>query len=310
MPSATNDTRPALIVHGGAWDIPDDQVEAHLNGVRLAAETGWRLLREGASALDAVQAAVCVMEDDPTFDAGRGSHLNAAGHVELDALIMDGATLSAGSVAAVQRVCHPISLARLVMDKSEHVLLVGSGAAHFAVEHGMHLCRPDDLITPRELQRWREVQRDRRYKTRDSFRKKRHPSDTVGAVALDKKGNLASATSTGGIPNKYPGRVGDSPLIGCGTYADNEVAAVSTTGWGETMIKVVMAKTVIDLIQRNNGDPLKAAHEALAILEKKVKGYGGVIALTPDGQIGVTYNTPRMAYGYLTSARRRPVVSI
>lgn len=265
--------------------MPDDEVDAHLKGVRRAAETGWRLLSQGTSALDAVEAAVRVMEDDPTFDAGRGSHLNAAGHVELDALIMDGATLNAGSVAAVQRVCHPISLARLVMEKSEHVMLVAQGAEQFAREHGLPLCKPEELVIARELERWQATSTHH---------------DTVGAVARDARGNIAVATSTGGTPNKRPGRVGDSPLIGCGGYADNRTGGVSATGHGEALMKVVMSKTVCDLMARGLGAQ-HAAQAALKVLAERVNGLGGVIVVDALGRIGAAHNTPRMAHAYVTN---------
>lgn len=300
----------SLVVHGGAWDIPDDLVEAHREGVHRALKAGWSILHKGGTAVDAVESAIMMMEDDDTFDAGRGSFINAAGEIELDASIMDGKTFQAGAVAAVQNVKNPIRLARKIMEESEHILLVGMGATRFAREHGVRTCGQDDLITNRELERWREAQGRKHHSTKEAFRRKKMPVDTVGAVALDHHGNLASGTSTGGTPNKYPGRVGDSPLIGCGTYADNAVGAVSTTGWGEAMIKVVMAKTVIDLMDRNGGDPDKAVRDGLKILERKADGYGGLIAINNEGQIGISYNTPRMARALMTSELKAPVIAI
>ena len=300
----------SLVVHGGAWDIPDDLVDAHREGVHRALKAGWSILHKGGTAVDAVESAIMMLEDDDTFDAGRGSFINAAGEIELDASIMNGKTFRAGAVAAVQNVKNPIRLARKIMDESEHILLVGMGATRFAREHGVRTCGQDDLITNRELERWREAQGRKQHSTRDAFRRKKVPVDTVGAVALDHFGNIASGTSTGGTPNKYPGRVGDSPLIGCGTYADNTVGGVSTTGWGEAMIMVVMAKTVIDLMDRNGGDPDKAVHDGLKILERKADGYGGLIAINNEGRIGITYNTPRMARAYMTSELKAPFVAI
>jgi len=303
----------ALVVHGGAWDIPDEMVEAHRKGVSKALKRGWDVLQDGGSAVDAVEEAVIVMEDDDTFDAGRGSFLNAAGEIELDASIMSGKGLRAGAVAAVQNVVHPISLARVVMEKSEHILLVGLGATRFAKEHKVATCGMDDLIIGREVERWRASQRAGKNKgggTIEGFRRKEGPGDTVGAVALDAGGNLASGTSTGGTPNKYPGRVGDSPLIGCGTYADNDIGSVSTTGWGEGMIKVVMAKGVIDLMARNGEDPEAAAKEGIAILKRKAGGYGGVIALSRHGKIGLSFNTPRMARACMSSAMKSPIAAV
>lgn len=300
----------ALVLHGGAWDIPDDAVESHRKGLKMALKAGWEVLKKKGSAVDAVEQAIVLMEEDETFDAGRGSFINAAGEVELDASIMNGATFRAGAVAAVQNIPHPITLARAIMEKSDHVLLVGMGASRFAHEHKIKTCSQDDLITMRELDRWRALQADPGFTPKDAFRKKSQPGGTVGAVALDCHGNVAAGTSTGGPPNKYPGRVGDSPLIGCGTYADNAAGAVSTTGWGEAMIKVVMAKTVADLMATRTNNASRAAEEAIAILKNKAKGYGGVIALDPGGNIGVAFNTPRMARAYLTSSMRSPVVEV
>lgn len=300
----------ALAVQGGAWDIPDDLVDLHRDGVHRAMQAGWKVLEGGGTAVEAVETAVMIMEDDETFDAGRGSFINQSGEVELDASIMNGATLRAGAVAAVKHVRNPIALARKVMEESDHVLLVGMGATRFAREHGVKTCKQDDLITLRELDRWRDVQADKRFRTKDAFRRKRVAADTVGAVALDARGNIASGTSTGGTPNKYPGRVGDSPLIGCGTYADNTVGGVSTSGWGEAMITVVMAKSVVDLIERLEGDPQAAAEQGLRMLARRVDGYGGVVAVTPDGRVGVSYNTPRMARAYMSSSMERPVVGV
>jgi beta-aspartyl-peptidase (threonine type) len=298
----------ALVLHGGAWDIPDELVEPHKRGLRAAIKAGWEVLRKNGSAVDAVEQAIVVMEEDETFDAGRGSFINAAGEVELDASIMSGVAFQAGAVAAVQNIPHPITLARAIMEKSEHVLLVGLGATRFAREHRIPTCSQDDLITSRELDRWRILQSDGEFTAKDAFRKRRQPSGTVGAVALDIKGTVAAGTSTGGIPNKFPGRVGDSPLIGCGTYADNNIGAVSTSGWGEAMIKVVMAKTVVDLMELKRMTPTEAVQDALRILEKKTRGYGGIIALNPRGEVGIAFNTPRMARAYQVSSMRLPVV--
>lgn len=300
----------ALVVHGGAWDIPDELVEPHRIGVQKAIMVGMAVLSDGGSAVDAVEAAITIMEDDDTFDAGVGSFLNAAGEIELDASIMDGTTLKAGALASVQNIKNPIQLARRIMDNSEHVFLVGKGAVRFAMEQGMRTCTQDELITEREIQRWRDWQKKSPGSTKDAFRKKKVPVDTVGAVALDAKGNIASGTSTGGTPNKFPGRVGDSPLIGAGTYADGSVGGVSTTGWGEAMIRVVMAKSVVDLMEHRKLDPAAAASEGIRILERKADGYGGVIVLNMKGQVGIAYNTPRMARGYMTSALREPWVAV
>jgi beta-aspartyl-peptidase (threonine type) len=300
----------SLVVHGGAWDIPDELVDAHREGVRRAVKEAWGILKGGGSAVDAVERAITIMDDDETFDAGRGSFMNKSGLVELDASIMNGKNYRAGAVAAVENVKNPISLARKIMEQSEHVMLVGMGATRFALEHGVKTCKPDDLITIRELDRWRDAHRQAQYSPKDIFSRKRVAADTVGAVALDQHGDIASGTSTGGTPNKHPGRVSDSPLIGCGTYADNDIGGVSTTGWGEALIKVVMAKTVIDLMDRNGGNPGTAVLDGVKILERKVEGFGGIIALNKAGKVGVAFNTPRMARGFMNSGMRTPVVAI
>ncbi len=300
----------SFIVHGGAWDIPDDLVEAHRIGVRRALGIGWNILSNGGTAVEAVEKAVNFMEDDPTFDAGRGSFVNSIGDIELDASIMDGTTFRAGAIAAVQNIRYPISLARIIMDKSEHILLAGSGAVRFAEEHGITQCSKEDLLVGRELERWKAIKSSAKsISTKDAFRKKT-PLDTVGAVALDNSGVIASGTSTGGTPNKYPGRVGDSPLIGCGTYADSTFGGASCTGWGEAIIKVVLAKTVIDLMEYNGGDPAAAAKQGIARLEKKADGFGGVIVLNKNGVPASAFNTPRMARAYRNSEMNSDVVEV
>ncbi|MDE3058837.1 MAG: isoaspartyl peptidase/L-asparaginase [Bacteroidota bacterium] len=299
----------AFIVHGGAWDIPDDQLGANRAGVEKALTIGWEILSNGGSAVEAVEKAVVSLEDDPTFDAGVGSHVNAAGEIELDASIMNGTTFRAGAVAAVQSIRNPIALARKIMDESEHILLAGSGAVRFALEHGMQRCSNDELLTGRELELWRTLQGRKSFSTKEAFRKK-ISHDTVGAVALDSDGVIVSGTSTGGTQNKYPGRVGDSPLIGCGTYADSAVGGASCTGWGEAIIKVVLAKTAVDLLERNSADSSAAAAGAIERLVKKADGFGGIILLNHRGVPGVAFNTPRMARAYLTSEMNHSVVEV
>ncbi|HEY6192936.1 MAG TPA: isoaspartyl peptidase/L-asparaginase [Bacteroidota bacterium] len=297
----------SLIVHGGAWDIPDSLVEAHRAGCASALALGWALLERGGSAVDAVEQVVRHLEDSAAFDAGHGSHLNALGQVELDASIMNGKSLRCGAVAAVHCIRNPVSLARKIMEESEHILLVGEGAERFGSEHGIPLCDPRELIAPREEALWRSVQLDDQYTSKNAFRA--NGGDTVGAVALDRDGTICVATSTGGTLNKYPGRVGDSPLIGCGSYADNAIGGVSTTGWGEAMIKVVMAKSVIDIMEANGGNAQAAADRGIELLKRKVDGDGGVIVLNARGEYGVAFNTPRMARAYMTSGMRVPFVA-
>jgi beta-aspartyl-peptidase (threonine type) len=292
----------SLIVHGGAWDIPDEEVDEHQDGCRRALDAGWRVLEAGGTALDAVEAAVRVLEDAPIFDAGVGSVLNRDGEVELDAAVMDGATLRSGAVAAVRCVRNPITLARRVLE-SHVILLVAQGAERFAEQSGIPLCDPADLIVERERRKWAELLANPDAQAQDSFGAKpaspsmAQPSDTVGAVALDRFGHLAAGTSTGGTPNKLPGRVGDSPLIGCGLYADDQTGGCSSTGWGESIIKVLLAKTATDLIGAGH-EPMTAAQRAIDTLAQRVGGYGGCILLDGQGRPGFAFNTPRMAYAY------------
>jgi len=306
-------TDPVLVVHGGAWAMPDDMVEAHIRGVNNALSAGWRVLERGGPALDAVEEAVVIMVDDETFDAGRGSFLNRDGKVQLDALIMEGSTLRAGGVGCVERLRNPVRAARKILSESPHVYFVGEGAEKFAAEHGVPLCRNEDLIIPREVERLREYQAAAARREaeqpgssqqgNDLFAPTVHDAtishDTVGAVALDRDGNIAAATSTGGTLNKAPGRLGDSSLIGCGCYADNQSAAVSTTGWGEPIMKLVLAKWTADRISAGNM-PEWSALEAMNYLKQRVNGHGGIIVLDPTGHIGIAHNTPRMAWAYRT----------
>ena len=298
---------PVLLVHGGAWAIPDDMVEAHLTGVRNAVAAGWKVLSRGGCALDAVEEAVVVMEDDETFDAGRGSFLNREGKVQLDALIMDGATLRAGGVGCVERLRNPIRAARKILSESPHVYFVAEGAEKFAAQHGVALCRNEDLIIPREVQRLREFQAQAAEEKPNLFA----PAishDTVGAVALDGQGNIAAATSTGGTLNKAPGRLGDSSLIGCGCYADNKTAAASTTGWGEPIMKLVLAKWAADRVAAGNL-PEWVAAEAINYLEARVNGHGGIILLDVRGRFGIAHNTPRMAWAFRTLGEENSGIS-
>jgi len=284
---------PVLLVHGGAWDIPSEEIAAHTRGVTRAAKVGFDLLREGAAALDAVEAAVTVLEDDETFDAGRGSFLTADGRVQLDALMMDGATLRAGAVACVERLKNPIQAARLVLERSPHVYFVGAGAEEFARQQGLTLIENHELVIDRERERLHAAQARARAGIEDqTFTGNSH--DTVGAVALDLAGNLAAATSTGGTLNKTPGRVGDSSVIGSGGYADNRSAAASLTGWGEPIMKLVLAKWAVDRVPLLG--PEQAAEDAIAYLYSRLQGHGGMILLGPDGRYGIAHNTPRMAW--------------
>lgn len=311
---------PTLIVHGGAWAIPAEMAEDHQRGVARALDVGYTILTGGGTATDAVEAAVTILEDDPTFDAGLGSFLTSSGRVQLDALLMDGATLRAGGVACVERLRNPIQAARLVLDKSPHVYFVGSGAEAFAASHGMSLIDNSALVLERERLRLHEFQErlaqglaDTTFsgddKDRETAASHLSSHDTVGAVALDQHGNLAAGTSTGGTLNKTPGRVGDSSLIGCGCYADNHTAAVSLTGWGEPIMKLVLGKWATDRVAQGV-TPELAAQQAINYLFVRLGGHGGIILLGPDGQFGIAHNTPSMAWGIADKNGPRTGLSI
>lgn len=292
--------------------MPDAACAAHRQGVSLAAAKGWQALARGAKALDAVEEAVAALEDDENFDAGRGAFLNRDGRVQLDALVMDGATLKAGGVGCVERLRNPVRTARLVLENSPHIYFVGEGAERFAVEQGVALIDNGELIVEREIERWKNAA-EQRYLTvppefsgvvldsNDLGSHNLDSHDTVGAVAVDARGNIASATSTGGTLNKAPGRVGDSSLIGCGCYADNESAAVSTTGWGEPMMKLVLAKWAADRVSRECS-PQAAAQQAIQYLERRLGGQGGMIVVDCQGRIGLAHNTPRMAWAWQSAS--------
>lgn len=265
-------------------------------------------MSRGGSAIEAVTCAVRDMEADPALNAGRGAMLNLEGEVTLDAAIMDGKTLAAGAVASVRGVEHPIDLARKVMEQSPHVLLVGSGAVSFGRDHGIRTCAPSDLVVPRERARWEEARRS------DMMSGCTAPfgspvGDTVGAVACDKDGHVAAATSTGGCLLKLPGRVGDSPLVGCGLYADDRLGAASSTGWGEGIIRVVLAHRAVDLIA-HKGSASDAAREAIRILETRTGGRGGIILIDSHSTPGFYFNTPHMSYAYIKEGMSAPTIGI
>ena len=293
-------TRPKLIVHGGAWNIPEVYERAHLAGVNKALGSVYPLLEEGMTALDSVEQAVNILESDPTYDAGRGAFLNAVGEIELDAIIVDGSEINFGAVAGVKNIMHPVSLARKVMDNTEHCFLVGEGAYQYAITCGYEIYDPKDLLTDRELAYYNQIRLDPHFKTHFPFDL---PSDTVGAVAMDIHGNIAAATSTGGTPRKLQGRVGDSPILGAGAYADNGKGGVSTTGWGESIMRSMLAKYVIE--QLTFYAPMESVRHSLIYLQHKFKGLGGVIGVTSEGEYFFGYNTPKMAFGYVEKGKTR-----
>lgn len=285
---------PKLIVHGGAWSIPEEFEAAHIHGVRAAVEKVFPELLKGMTALDAVESAVNILELDPTFDAGCGAFLNANGEIELDAMIMDGATLNFGAVAAIQNILHPISVSRQIMEKTEHCFLAGAGAQLFARQMGFPVLEPTELLTTREKEFYDKIKNDPNFTPKLPFEP--HPKGTVGAVAFDKNGNLAAATSTGGTPRKLPGRVGDSPIVGAGTYADNLSGAASATGWGESIMKILMSKTACDFLPGNTAH--EAAQKSVQILHERVNGLGGIILIDSHGNYGFAHNTSKMAFAF------------
>jgi beta-aspartyl-peptidase (threonine type) len=353
--------RVAIIVHGGAWSIPNDRTDASLVGVRRAALAGHAFLLQPENhhaALDAVEAAVRTMEDDPVFDAGRGSVLNEDGKIEMDAGIMEGRFLRYGAVAGLSGcVRNPIAVARAVMELTEHCLLVGTGADRFALrcanEGIVESVQNEraELMTPEALAEWkrhrlfRSAVRDwfgggfssvtsRNASTSGSVSRSRAPTpaekidagsrfrssgtversqpdrysnighDTVGAVAIDNFGNLAAATSTGGITSKMVGRVGDAPLIGCGCFADNAIGAVSATGHGESIMRIMLAARVCSLLQTGM-TAQEAAREAIRHMEARVGGRGGIIMITKNGDLGVSFTTERMAWASISDGVMR-----
>ncbi|XP_026165287.1 isoaspartyl peptidase/L-asparaginase isoform X2 [Mastacembelus armatus] len=285
-----------VLVHGGAWTIPDELAKTLVDGVKAAAREGFSVLKRGESALDAVEASVRTMEDNPVFNAGNGATLNTDGEVELDAIIMDGETLACGAVSCVKNIANPISLARAVMEKTPHIMLTDVGANLFAESIGMNTVSTDALVTEYERKEW---EKHKNYITgvMEDFNVK-WTHDTVGAVAVDHTGNVACATSTGGIRNKMVGRVGDSPIIGSGGYADNFSGAVSCTGHGESILKVTLARLILSHIEQGKS-VADATQLSLQYMGDRVQGAGGAIVVSPSGQWAATFNTERMAWAAL-----------
>src|SRR5688572_3792817 len=290
---------PALIVHGGAGADPGDGRADLRAGMRAAAGAGWRVLVEGGTSLDAVEAAVRSLEDHPRFNAGQGSVLTCDGTVEMDASIMEGDRLACGAVACVSRVPSAITLARRVLDDGRHVLFVAEGAHAFARAHGLPECDPATLVTER--------QRDRLARRLTAAAGTPSAAGTVGAVAIDRHGTVAAATSTGGMIGKRPGRVGDSALIGCGTYADSTLGAVSCTGDGEAIIRVVLARRALDYL-KEAGDPDYAAKVAVDLLVEEGRGEGGLILVDWRGRVGYAQSTALMPVAWMSPAFDAPQV--
>ena len=303
-----------LVIHGGAGTITKQNMtpqneKAYTESLEKALQSGNNILKKGGSSLDAVEAVVKILEDNPLFNAGKGAVFTHEGKIELDAAIMSGKNLAAGSIAGVTTIKNPISGARAVMEKSGHVMLIGKGAEKFAAEQGLDIVDPSYFFTQG---RWDSLQN---LIERDSIKNKINkvnskPSPekannndskfgTVGAVALDMHGNLAAATSTGGMSNKKYGRVGDVPIIGAGTYANNKTCAISCTGWGEFFIRLVVAKSVSDLIEYKNYSLQKATEEMIMKKVPELGGDGGLIAVDKKGNIAMPFNTAGMYRGYI-----------
>jgi beta-aspartyl-peptidase (threonine type) len=283
----TNAAEWAVLVHGGAGDVPQELADRHIAGCRAAAQAAAEALRTGGMALDAAQRAVAALEDDPCFNAGTGACLNADGQIELDAAIMDGERLRAGAVGALPPFAHPIAIARAVLDVGRHVLYVGAGAARFAMEHGFVASTTEAMTTSAARARWK------------AFNIRHLPDDwtggTVGAVARDRYGTVAAATSTGGLTNKPPGRVGDSPILGAGTYADNVTGACSFTGFGEAAMRIAFAKTATDAMG-GGAMPQLAAANVIHALAARVNATGGAILVDNLGRLGCARNAPSMSW--------------
>ncbi|MGK2862583.1 MAG: isoaspartyl peptidase/L-asparaginase family protein [Chitinophagaceae bacterium] len=313
-----------LVVHGGAGTILKSQMtpekeKAYTDALNEALEKGSAILSKGGSALDAVEASIRLLEDNPLFNAGKGAVFTNEGKNELDASIMNGKTLEAGAVAGVTTIKNPVSAARAVMEKSAHVMMVGKGAEQFADQQGLELVDPSYFFTENRWEGLQKAKKDDAENGIDSSNKsinKSHVNQTgnhdnkygtVGAVALDQHGNLAAATSTGGMSNKKFGRVGDAPIIGAGTYASNKTVAISGTGWGEYFIRLVMAKTISDMMEFGKMKLKQAADEMIMKRLPALGGDGGLIAVDKDGNIAMPFCTAGMYRGYVKEGGKQVV---
>ncbi|MFT2011262.1 isoaspartyl peptidase/L-asparaginase family protein [Pontibacter sp. 13R65] len=294
-----------IIIHAGAETIKPGELsaekeKAYRKGLQQALEAGWQVLQQGGSAVDAVTAAVKSMEDEPHFNAGKGGSLTQRGETEFDAAIMDGETLKAGAVGGIRYLQNPITLAKVVMEKGEHVFITGTGAEEYALRFNLPFKTPDYFITEEKREAWLD-------QLQETVAPGEH--DTVGAVALDQQGNLAVATSTGGLTNQMKGRIGDSPIIGGGTFADNEVCAVSCTGEGEVIMRGVLAHEVYALVKYGGFTLQEAAEKTIELHNDKLKGDKGLIALSPAGEVALAFNTGFMKRAYRIG-NDEPVVAL
>ncbi len=313
----TNKRKPVIVVHGGAGTWHPERSQAGLEGVKKAAKTGLEILTKGGSAVDAVLEAVAVMEDDGAFNAGYGSSLNIEKDVEMEAAIMDGKTLQAGAAGLLKDIRNPVRLARIVMEKTDHVLVVGEGAEKLARMFNLERRNPISDLRLKYYENQKKALLEGKFELpRLAALVKACPNlfelETVGAVALDKNGNVAAATSTGGFPLKLPGRIGDSPLIGCGTYADNQAGACSATGVGEIAIRLALSKTVCNFIEGGK-TAQEAVEQGIKLVNTRIStiyNHMGLIAVDLSGGIGAAHNSPNMCWAYFTSEMQEPVASL
>ncbi len=306
-------TKPVVMVHGGAGDWPSKVQKQGLRGVRIAADQSFRIISRGGSALDAVEGAIVVMEDNPVFNAGKGSTLNLAGKVETDAAIMDGKFIRGAGVALLRDIKNPIKVARLVMDKTDHVLIAGSAAREIALSYGL---AKSNLRISKRVRAWKEglsKLKSNRYPYLSGTRPEiiKHflasSSDTVGALALDGDGNLAAACSTGGVSLKLPGRIGDSAILGAGLYADNKSGAATATGIGEQSMRLVISKMACDLMKRDNA--LSAAMRSIRYSTHMLGVGAGLIALDRHGRYAVAHNTRNLCWAARTVGQSMAKIS-
>ena len=309
--------KPVIVVHGGAGNWQPERAQAGLDGVKRASSKGFEVLNNGGSAVDGVMEAVAVMEDDGVFNAGYGSSLNIDGKVEMEASIMDGKTLLAGAAGLLKDIKNPVRLARVVMEKTDHVFVVGNGAEKLAKMFNLERRTPVTTLRLEYYEKQRKDLLEGKFELPKLMELVKNNPDlfrleTVGAVALDKDGNVAAATSTGGFPLKLPGRIGDSPLIGSGTYADNQAGACSATGVGEIAIRLALAKTVCNYME-NGKEAQDTVEKAIALVNKRMAAWYnamGLIAVDTQGRVGAAHNSPNMCWAKMTAEMREPKASL